>query len=115
MFFVAAIAITKVPQAVDMLKAFKDRVKERNGRSGSEAMQTEARAGPSQKNPRKRAWEGGNTARTYRSPGEMPVPAPSRATINLDSLLIHDFNRPPYNNRRVGGGRPTVTPIGIER
>jgi len=77
-----------------MLKAFKDRVKEKKGRSSPETLQTEAQAGPSQKNPKKRAQKGGNIARTYRSPGEMPIPPLSQTTINLDSQPTDDFNWP---------------------
>lgn len=93
MFFVAPIVKREVPQVVGMLKAFKDRVKEKKSRSGPEAVQIEARVGPSQRNPKKRARDGGNTARTYRSLGEMPVPPPSRATINLDSTPTGEEDR----------------------
>ena len=44
----------EVSQAVRMLKAFKDHKKEKKDRSGPEVVQTEARVGPSQKNPKKR-------------------------------------------------------------
>jgi len=48
---------------------------------------------PSSKNPKKRARDGGNTARTYRYPSEMPVPPSSRAPINLDTPPTDDFNQ----------------------
>jgi len=78
-----------------MLAAFKDKLKEkRRVASTGPPPAAASRVGSSSKNPKKRAREGGNTARTYRVPGEMPAPPPSRAPANIGSPPTHEFNRP---------------------
>jgi len=58
LIFVAAITKREVPQPSDMLMAFKDRVKQKKGGAGTEAPQTEARAGSSSKKSKEEDEEG---------------------------------------------------------
>jgi len=77
--FVAVITKREISQAVGMLTMFKYKLKEKRGIAGTGPPPADtARVGSSSKNPKKRTREGGNTARTYRVPGEMSIP-PLRA------------------------------------
>jgi len=78
-----------------MLTTFKDKLKEKRGFVGTvPPLAVAARVGSLSKNPKKRAREGSNTARTYHSLGEMATPPPSRIPVNVDSPPTDDFNRP---------------------
>ena len=94
-FFVSVIAKREILQAVGMLTTFKNKLSEKRGVAGTGLAPAEtARAGSSLKNPKKRSREGGNPARTFRAPGEMPTPPPSRTVARPASPPIDEFNCP---------------------
>jgi len=77
-----------------MLSGFKNKLNQKRSAAGVGPASTEAARAGSSKNPKKRPREGGNTAHTFRAPGEMPTPPPSRTITRPASPLTNEFNRP---------------------
>lgn len=80
----------EVPQANNLINAFKEKVAQRKGHSSIESLA----ACPSDRT-KKRSREVGNIATTTHSSGAMLTPPPPcHSPINIDSPLTDDFNRP---------------------
>ncbi|KAK7382572.1 hypothetical protein VNO80_01480 [Phaseolus coccineus] len=73
-----------------------------------------ATTGPSNLKKRKQR-EGGNIARTHRSPGTMPIPPPSwhNAVIDIDSSPTDDFNRPIEPQATEGRMGVSMSPLSL--
>ena len=119
-FWFAATMVNEKPAGVSVLDEYRKRATERKGRRSIDVLPANAptapvaereQADPSHKS-KKMARDGGNIATTYRSPGSLPTPPPSRREIvEVGSLSPRHVEQ--ASGASAGGHRPPISALDL--
>ena len=112
--------VQEKPAGVSVLDEYRKRAADRKGRRSIDVLPANAPAapaaerdpaGPSRKS-KKRARDGGNIATTYRSPGSLPTPPPSRRElVEVGSLSPRHVEQ--ASGASAGGHRPPTSALDL--